>query len=320
MDIIQSFIYTVGRGHLSLYEQRILLKIIEHAQVVIKGRLVKTMLFRVNHDLDNVRIDIPARYILSDGSKHYEDVKNAARSLMAKTMEFYDSDTKGWYATPLIYNVSYVQGSGLLSFFVSKMLFDVALDFSKGFCKYNLEVALSLPSPYAIRLYALMNTQSHPITIEIGELKKMLGAAEKYAQTRDFLKKCIDPAQKALNEVKCNSFSYIRNFKGNKVTSITLAPVRRGSYTADELAARLPVSDLVSKEMTIILISCLGFTTKELAAHKVLLHDFQKLPYCRDVLYKIEQRARKKNKGKGYVIAALRDEVAAFNSIQHSTK
>lgn len=106
MEIVQSFIYSVSRVQLSLYEQRILLKVIEHAQTVLKGKLVKNCLFRMEHDLDNVKIEVPVRYILSEGSKHYEDIKEAAIKLMGRRFEFWDSKTNAWYSSPLIYNVA----------------------------------------------------------------------------------------------------------------------------------------------------------------------------------------------------------------------
>lgn len=98
MEIVQSFIYSVARVKLSLYEQRILLKVIEHAQVVLKGKLIKNMLFRMQHDLDNVKIELPVRYVLSDHSSHYEQVKEAARSLMSRKFEFWDTETKACIA------------------------------------------------------------------------------------------------------------------------------------------------------------------------------------------------------------------------------
>ena len=60
----------------------------------------------------------------------------------------------------------------------------------------------------------------------------------------------------------------------------------------------------------------MGFTTKEISAHKILLNDFCKLPYCTDTIYNIERRFRKGKKNKGYVIAAIRDEVDSFKRMQ----
>lgn len=316
MELVQSFIYSVAHIRLGLYEQRILLKVIEHAQIVLKGRLVKNMLFRMEHDLDNVKIEIPVRYILSEGSKHYDEVKQAAVNLMGRRFEYWDSEAKGWYSSPLIYNVAYVQGSGLLSFYVSKMLFDVALDFTKGFCRYDLEIALSLPSPYAVRLFALMSGQQRPITYPIAELKRMFGVEDKYSQTRDFIKKVIEPAKRALDDRKCNSFTFSRNFEGQKVVSLTFAPLRVRKESEKELAARVSVSRLVDQEIIVVLISYCNFTTKEISAHKVLLHEFTKIPYATDVIYNIERRARKKNRGKGYIINAIKDEVEKFKNLQ----
>lgn len=316
MEIVQSFIYSVSRVQLSLYEQRILLKVIEHAQTVLKGKLVKNCLFRMEHDLDNVKIEVPVRYILSEGSKHYEDIKEAAIKLMGRRFEFWDTNSGAWYSSPLIYNVAYVEGGGLLSFYVSKMLFDVILDFTKGFCRYDLETALSLSSPYAVRMYALVASQTRPIVYTIGQLKKMFGVEEKYKQTRDFLIKVIDAAKKILDNAQCNSFTYSKIKNGKKVESICIAPVKHRQLTAEELAAKVSLKRLVDNEILVVLISYMGFTTKEISAHKILLNEFCKLPYCTDTIYNIERRFRKGKKNKGYVIAAIRDEVDSFKRMQ----
>lgn len=316
MEIVQSFIYSVSRVELSLYEQRILLKVVEFAQQQIKGRLIKNCMFRLEYTFDNFRIEIPVRYILTDGSKHYEDVREAAIKLMGRRFEFWDTNSGAWYSSPLIFNVAYVEGSGLLSLYVSKMLLDVILDFTKGFCKYDLETALSLSSPYAVRMYALVASQTRPIVYTIGQLKKMFGVEDKYKQTRDFLIKVIDAAKKVLDNAQCNSFTYSKIKNGKKVESICIAPLKRRQITAEELAAKVSLKRLVDNEILIVMITYMGFTTKEISAHKVLLNDFCKLPYCMDTIYNIERRFRKGKKTKGYVIAAIRDEVDNFKRLQ----
>ena len=316
MEIVQSFIYSVSRVELTLYEQRILLKVVEFAQSKLKGRILKNSLFRMEHDLDNVRIEIPVRYILSDGSKHYEDVREAAVKLMGRHFEFWDTNSGAWYSSPLIYNVAYVEGGGLLSFYVSKMLFDIILDFTKGFCRYDLETALSLSSPYAVRMYALIASQSRPIVYSIVQLKKMFGVENKYKQTRDFLIKVIDAAKKILDDAQCNSFTYSKIKNGKKVESICIAPLKRRQLTPKELAAKVSLKRLIDHEILVVLISYMGFTTKEISAHKILLNEFCKLPYATDTIYNIERRYRKGKKTKGYVIAAIRDEVDNFKRLQ----
>lgn len=316
MEIVQSFIYSVARVKLGLYEQRILLKVIEHAQIVLKGKLIKNMLFRMEHDLDNVKIDLPVRYIMQDGSKHYELIKDAARSLMGRRFEYFDTRCNAWYSSPLIYNVAYVQGSGLLSFYVSKMLFDVALDFTKGFCKYDLETALNLSNPHAVRLYALLSNQTKPIRFTIEDLKKMFGVQDKYKQTRDFIKKVIDPAKQCLDAAGCNTFEYSRVWDVRKVVQLQFKPIRTRKETAEELAAKINMKRLVDQEILVVMISYMGFSTKELSAHKILLNKYCKLPFAQENIYSIERRFRKGKKNKGYVIAAIRSEVESWEAIQ----
>ena len=320
MEIVQSFIYSVARVKLSLYEQRILLKVIEHAQVVLKGKLIKNMLSRMEHDLDNVKIELTVSYVLTEGRQHYEQVKEEDRSLMSRKFEFWDTEAKAWYSSPLIYNVAYVQGSGLLSFYVSKMLFDVALDFTRGFCRYDLETALTLSNPHAVRLYALLSNQTHPIIYPIADLKKMFGVEDKYKQTRDFIKKIIDPCKNALDDTGCNTFTYSKIYDKNAVKALQFVTIKKRKETASELADEVRMKRLGNNEILVVMISYMGFTTKELSAHKVLLNEFCKLPFAQDQIYAIERRFRKKKKSKGYVIAAIRDEVNSWKEIQNKSR
>lgn len=91
MDIIQSFLYSIGRGDFTLYEQRILLSIANNAQGFLKGHRL-TNLREDMLELPNVYLcQMKSRDILSDGSNHYEYVRDAARSLASKRIEFWDS-------------------------------------------------------------------------------------------------------------------------------------------------------------------------------------------------------------------------------------
>ena len=188
MDLIQSFVFTVGRCGLGRYEQRILMKIVEYAQQSLAGKLIKNNLTQWQHDYDNVLLSFPVRDLMLDNDKHYERVFDAAERLMSKKFSF-QSASGDWFATPIIYNVYHAAGSGVLSFYVARRLFDVILDFSKGFRQFSLSQALQIPSPYACRLFALMSGQSVPLTLSIDELKKMFGVEEKYAQVEKEIKR-----------------------------------------------------------------------------------------------------------------------------------
>lgn len=312
MQLIQSFIYSITNVRLSLYEQRILLKVVEHAQARVKGILIKDHLERLNHDFDNVRMDIPIKELLDEGNQHYNHVRMAVKGLCKREFEFYNSESKTWFCTPVIFNANHVERSGLITFYVSRVLFDVILDFSKGYRQYNLRTALEIPSPYASRLYALMCGQQRPLQLSVSNLKKMFGVADKYAQTADFIKKVIEPSRKLLDARGCTSFTYSRVKDGVKVVALLFFPVVREEPTPAQKQAKMSVGWYLSKEMRLLLIQRAHFTLRELGAHKELLEEFAKVPDAIGVLLTIVERMISGAKSKGYVIQAMRSEVAEF--------
>lgn len=309
MDIKQSFILAISKVKLSLYEQRILIKMIEYGQQRLKGLWLRDNLKKLPHEYDNVKFAVPVKYLLSEGSQHYEQVYEAARSLCSRRFEFEDDKRKTWHVTSIIYNVTLKKRSGILQFYASRTFFDVLYDFSRGYCQYDLETVLTLPSPYAVRFYILMNGQSFPLTMTIQNLKEMFGVQDKYSQTADFIKKVIEPSKAALDLAKTNSFTYTRVTHGQKVTALTFTPVKRQPLTEQQLIAKQAVSMLLTEDLKRILIIECGFTIKELGAHKVLLERLAKHEAALDILTAIVERARKGRKQKGYIINAIKSEL-----------
>lgn len=318
MDLIQSFIYSTARAKLSVYEQRIMMRIVEHAQSIVKGVVLKDVLHKWRHEFDNVFFSLRARDIMSDGSQHYEYVYKAVSDLAERKVEFYDNVREEWFSTPLVYNARVVKGSGTVQFYVSRTVFDVILDFSKGYRKYDLEVALSIQSPFAARMFVLMNGTKRPLTFQISALKKMFGVGDRYDQTADFIKKVIEPAKKYLDDLDVNSFTYSRIRGGKKITALTFFPVVRCDDSKKTQLAKTAVGYVMPKEIKILLMGYAGFTLKELGAHKALLEDFAKLPGCYQILQEIISRAKNRGKEKGYIIAALRSEVFEFLNAQQA--
>lgn len=314
MELIQSFVYSISRVKLNLYEQRILLKIVEHAQSRLKGLVIAKNLEQWQHDFDNVKMIIPIKDLLTEGSQHYSHVRLAAKSLMKREFEYQDSQTGNWFASPLIYNVEHNARSGVITFYVARKVFDVILDFTKGFRQYSLETALRIPSPYASRLYSLMCGQASPLRFEIPALKRMFGVEDKYDQTADFIKKVIEPSRKLLDEQGCTSFTYSRVKEGQKVVALLFFPVKRDQPSPEQKAAKISTSLYLSKEMQIFLIQHGGFTLRELSAHKVMIDEFAKIPNAVEILNEVLNRAITRGKTKGYIINAMRSELNEFKA------
>ena len=165
-----------------------------------------------------------------------------------------------------------------------------------------------------------MCSQPGPISFTIDYLKQMFGVQDKYKQTRDFIKRVIEPAKKELDSMCVSSFAFEPIKTGQKVTSIQFTPIHRREHTAEELAAMLPVTAIIDTELKIFLINAFGFTVKELGAHKVMLEQFSKIPYKYDILYSLRDRVRRKKRSKGYVIEAMRGELKTFKERLKSIK
>lgn len=318
MQLIQSYIFSVCRSSLSLYEQRIILRIVEHAQVMFKEQTMKEIVgSRISVD-DNIKITLTLRDVMSssDTSKHYDYVRAALVSLMSRKVNFWDTDRKIWYGSPVIYNCTIVKASGQATFYVSRMFLCALLDFTKGYSQYSLEVALSLKSPYSVRLYMLLCNQRHTVEFTIDQLRRMLcPESAAYQQSADFIKRIIQPAKNELDKVGCNSFDFTKKCGSyNRTTALMFHPIKR-EVSDDTLRSKVSVSRIVDRHLWIILTSEAGFSYRELSAHKKLWEAFQKCPDCLSICLDIINRARAAGKTKGWIIQAIRSECAAYKIV-----
>ena len=313
MDIFQSTAFTLARVNLSLYEQRIIIKIVESAQGDIEGLHLGEHKYKLPHSCDNVEVIIPIRYILNSKSHNYDIVRQSAQHLCSLTWTVYDSEKVGWVTGSVLSQVQYVKGSGDLRVYVNKFFYDCLYDFARGYKRYELEQSLSINSPTAIRMYQIMYNQTSPITYTIDYLKKTFGCADKYKQTADFIKKVIDPAQKELQRARVHNFTYHREKDGQKVVALTFFPVKIHKQEDSFFSSMTSEVMAVYKSVMVILHKDCGFTSKELDCHVNTLKSFAQVPGVIDRLLSIVHRARKKDNIKPYVIASIKAEVKQFN-------
>lgn len=314
MQLVQSYIFSICRSSLSLYEQRIVLRIVEFAQTMLADVTMRGVVGSHLSIDDNVKISLSLRDIMCDDdkAKHYDYVREAFSSLLSRKVEFWDADKKVWYGSSVIYNCTIVKASGKATFYVSRVFMCALLDFTKGYCQYDLQVALSLKSPYSVRLFMLLCNQSHPVEISIDQLKRMLCQdPDAYQQSADFIKRVVEPARKELDAKGCNSFT-ITKVSGayNKTVAIMFHPVKRTK--ADTLRAQVSTARLIDRHLWIILSSQAGFSYRELSAHKKLWEVFQRVPDCLSITLDIVTRARAAGKRKGWIIQAIRAETEKF--------
>lgn len=312
MDIIQSFLFSIGRCNLTVYEQRILCMIVKSARNRTARKLMKNEMYAWNIDEDNLAISVAMRDILSDGDQHYERVMDAFQRLMTRRFSVIDSSTGSWFSTPIVYNVTHDARSGVVHFYVAAKLMGAILDFSKGYRQYSIDTALALPSPVAVRLYILMCGCSSPLTFSVDNLKSMFGVDDKYKQTADFIKKVIEPARRILDDEGVTSFHFERIKTGTKVTALKFYPIRRDKKSDNQLAAKISTSIYLNKDIQLYLMRVVGFSLRELSAHKVLLAEFAKINEAMAIIADICNRAAKRGRSKGWIISAIRSELDSF--------
>ncbi len=311
MELIQSLIYSVARGHVSLYESRIMTKIIEYAQVSLKGEQPKRFQKQIHHKDPNCHILLPVSYLLDEGNDHYNHVYEAARSLMKKSFEFYDFDKKEWHATPIIYNITIAARKGLLSFYVDRRLLEVVLNFQRGYKSYDLETALSLGNPAAVRLYIIMNEQSTPLSFSVDNLKQMFGVEDKYKQTADFIKKVIEPARIAIDKAGVNGFTYSRVFCGRKVVKLTFFP-KQGSRALAAPKIESHDENVCYQALCLLLKRDAMFTAREVSCNSATLKRAVKIPDAVNNLSRIIHISHRKKDPKAYIVGSLKREIKAL--------
>lgn len=318
MNVVQNYLTTFMKGTFDVYQIRIFMRIVEQSNHVLKGQRASRLLGKAyTADGINCNFIIPIREF-PGGEHHYSEYRHAAEELFSDkhVIEFVD-ENKTWHKCHIIENLSQNDGDGMLHFTVSLWLMRYIVNFVYGnFTMYNLQSAMMLPSAYAVRLYWLICNMDHPLSYTIPVLRAMLGVPEdKYTNTKDFIKRCILPPQKMFDDRHLNSFTFTRVKKGRFIQYLTFTPITRQEPTTGELTAMAALGAWCDPVLRQYLQSQCGFEYKELAANKPTLFEFSKVQQWQDKIIKIVDRARRKRAGKGYIISAMKAEIAAMKTL-----
>jgi len=221
-ELVQSYVLTTAKYDFSVQEKRILYRLIEIAQADLQGKkldgnyIIGETLFK-----DKI-LKLPINIF----KPHNEDQNNskiikALRDLRNKTIEY--DDGKIWQLIGIIEKPKF-EYKGFVSFEVQPMIWKALLNFSKGFSKYELEIAMSFKTAYAMRFYELFSNNLQPLTFTIIQLKERFGLENKYKNNADFIKNVILKPKKELDEKAPFSFNFKKIKVGNKIVAIKFVP------------------------------------------------------------------------------------------------
>jgi len=313
-DLLQSYVITTAKYDFSTYEKRIIYRIIELLQHYTEGQKLNEKQ-KINLDLfGDAHIEMPIAYFLKDEQdKHHSEIKKALSSLEAKKMTY--EDDKSWQIIRLIEKPIINKYSSLVSFRLNTLIYNAFLNFSKGYRKYELKIAMQFESVYAMRFYELMSGQKQPITYSIDNLKEMFQIQEKYERVNDFKKYVLDIAIRELDKCSPYTFTYKMNKTGRSFTSVTFYPKYQPQFRDPELEKKdlqkqiSPAWDL-SKNTLDYLINSFDFTQKEIKQNIDLLKQAQaEIENFINFMSQVKPRANRAKNPKGYLINSIKKEL-----------
>lgn len=308
----QSFISTLMRVKFGVYETRLFMRIVQKCQALLPNNMFQARAYQTPGQWS-----YRFAFTLSSftHSHNYNYVKAACENLKNITVEKYDTDKARWEMAGLITQAKIDEQSGLLILEVADWVCKMIIDFRKGWRIYNLDNALRIRNPYALRMYLITCTQEKTIPYTVEQLKDtLLGKGNnKYKNNGDFIRRCIMPAQKELEDLHLNGFSYTTK-KGNgaqkgRILSVNIKPVKRENKDENISATRKAIGEVIPDELLQYLTIGLGFTTRELKGKNLeTIKKFITLPNWQGKFLSMVTRLRKARKGHGWLINAMKKE------------
>ena len=228
-QVVQSYIFTTAVYDFNVYEKRIIYNLVRLAQSQIEGVKLSESLYRIDHAYkDYLVVELPiSDFLIDEDDKNHSRIKAALRSLHRKTFTYQFDGT--WECFSVIANPKVRLRSSKVSFIVDTRVWDVLLNFSRGFSRYDLEIAFNLESSYSMRFYEMLAGQKEPIAYSIDSLRKEFGLEGKYKLNKDFIRRVIESAKSELDMKSPVTFTYRPLKDGRKITRILFYPVRQES-------------------------------------------------------------------------------------------
>jgi hypothetical protein len=312
--LVQSYIMTAAKYDFSAYEKRIMYRIVELLQQYTAGIKLNEK-YRIEESLfKDVDIQMPtSAFLKNEDDQNHSKARNALLSLNKKVIQL--EDDKVWRAINLIERPMIDKERGLVTFRLHPFIAEAFMNFSKGFRKYELKIAMSFESSYAMRFYELLAGQTKPITFLIDNIKSMFQISDKYKKYNDFIKRVIIPAQSELDKYSPYSFTYKENTKpgSKKVISLTFIPKIIASNRDPELEARemqkkIPVGYSLDGQTLKYLTDEYNFSNKEIQQWFDLFNYAFKTMDLLGFLAEKKRKAFEAKNPKGYIIACLKGE------------
>ena len=137
-DVIQSYLMTVSKYDFSVYEKRILYRLVEAMQCEIEGEKLYPGL-RIEKNLYDDRVVLMpiSAFLANDDDENYTRVKKALLALRNKSFEFDDGQV--WKVIGIIEKPQFDYKRGWVRFEIQPEVYNAVLNFSKGLQKIRTQ-------------------------------------------------------------------------------------------------------------------------------------------------------------------------------------
>ena len=226
-QVVQSYLFTTAVYDFNVYEKRIIYNLVRLAQSQLEGVKLSDSLYKIDHAYkDYLVVELPISDFLTDqDDKNHSRIKAALKSLHQKTFTYQEDEV--WECFSIIANPKIRLRSSKVSFIVDSRVWDVLLNFTKGFSRYDLEIAFRLESTYSMRFYELLAGQKEPIAYSIDNLRKEFKLDGKYKLNKDFIRRVVESAKNELDLKSPVTFTFRPLKEGKKITRIMFYPLRQ---------------------------------------------------------------------------------------------
>lgn len=310
-EVLQSYIITTARYDFSIYEKRILYRIIEVLQSSLGG-LKLNYNYAIQQDLyGDYEFTLPINIFLKDEKDdNYKEVKKALKNLRNKDFEYEDASEWGVYG--IIEKPKIKKYDSVVKIVITPLVMEAFLNFAKGYRKYELKTAMEFDSVYTMRFYELLSGQERPLTYTIDDLKKMFKIEKKYKQVNDFIKRIIEPAKQELSKKAPFSFEYKMNKQSRKYHSITFHPYKipaNQSLEIEKMVLQKQLSPrwVLSHQVLKYLETDFGFKSKEITQWYDLFKDAQEKLDLLNFIAEKKRYALSAKNPKGYLISCIKE-------------
>lgn len=312
-DVIQSYIITSARYDFSVYEKRILYRIVEANQEVLENKKLSNK-YIIDTDLFNTKSYLMpiSSFLSGEDDKNHRRIKEAFRSLEDKSFMYEDEDIIT--SIRLIRKFEINKRSGFVRFSLDLPIYSALVDFSKGYKKYELQTAMRFESIYSMRFYELMSGQKDPIEFKIETLKDMFSISDKYKRVNDFLRYVLDVAKLELDEKSPYSFNYKPQKQGRAYHSILFFPKynpknRNSELEKRDLQKQVSLSWDLPKNVVDYLKHNFNFTTDGIKNNIDLFKQSHEQLDLINFLASIKGKVRGSKNPQGYIIGALKKTI-----------